>query len=185
MKHPLSRCAPSPALAARGGEGNAPSAAGRPLRGGTGIGRASFNGCGWCAAQWATEMLGIHATSWRTTLQSVLPRSLRMQLLVFLLAAIVLAGAVQGALAYRGALAEADALFDYHMQQTALALRSGLPVDAQGVGTAPAPEDENTELIVQVWTNEGLRIFESAVGANLPQRRWTAAVCAGRGSARP
>ena len=103
------------------------------------------------------------------TLRGLLPRSLRMQLLVFLLAAIVLAGAVQGALAYRGALAEADALFDYHMQQTALALRAGLPVDAQGIGTAPAPEDENHEFIVQVWTHEGLRIFESAVGAALPQ----------------
>ena len=98
-----------------------------------------------------------------------MPRSLRTRLLVFLLAAIVLAGAVQGALAYRGALAEADALFDYHMQQTALALRAGLPVGAQGMGTAPAPEDENHEFIVQVWTNEGLRIFESAVGAALPQ----------------
>ncbi len=98
-----------------------------------------------------------------------LPRSLRMRLLVFLLAAIVLAGAVQGALAYRGALEEADALFDYHMQQTALALRSGLPVDAQGLGPGANPEDENHEFIVQVWTNEGLRIFESAVGAALPQ----------------
>ncbi|WP_298211800.1 ATP-binding protein [Acidovorax sp.] len=103
------------------------------------------------------------------TLRALLPRSLRMRLLVFLLAAIVLAGAVQGALAYRGALAEADVLFDYHMQQTALALRAGLPADAQGIGTAPAPEDENHEFIVQVWTNEGLRIFESAVGAALPQ----------------
>ena len=102
-------------------------------------------------------------------LQGLLPRSLRMRLLVFLLAAIVLAGAVQGALAYRGALAEADALFDYHMQQTALALRSGLPVDAQGLGPGLDPEDENHEFIVQVWTNEGLRIFESAVGAALPQ----------------
>ena len=102
-------------------------------------------------------------------LHGLLPRSLRMRLLAFLLAAIVLAGAVQGALAYRGALAEADALFDYHMQQTALALRSGLPVDAQGLGPGLDPEDENHEFIVQVWTNEGLRIFESAVGANLPQ----------------
>jgi two-component system OmpR family sensor kinase len=102
-------------------------------------------------------------------LQGLLPRSLRMRLLVFLLAAIVLAGAVQGALAYRGALDEADALFDYHMQQTALALRSGLPVDAQGLGPGLDPEDENHEFIVQVWTNEGLRIFESAVGAALPQ----------------
>eukprot|EP01030_Chromulinospumella_sphaerica_P002677 gene2677-2619_t len=103
------------------------------------------------------------------TFQGLLPRSLRMRLLMFLLAAIVLAGAVQGALAYRGALDEADALFDYHMQQTALALRSGLPVDAQGLGPGLDPEDENHEFIVQVWTNEGLRIFESAVGAALPQ----------------
>ena len=102
-------------------------------------------------------------------LRGLLPRSLRMRLLVFLLAAIVLAGAVQGVLAYRSALDEADALFDYHMQQTALALRSGLPVDAQGLGPGRDPEDENHEFIVQVWTNEGLRIFESAVGAALPQ----------------
>lgn len=102
-------------------------------------------------------------------LRGLLPRSLRMRLLLFLLAAIVLAGAVQGALAYRSALDEADALFDYHMQQTALALRSGLPVDAQGLGPGLDPEDENHEFIVQVWTNEGLRIFESAVGAALPQ----------------
>lgn len=101
--------------------------------------------------------------------RSLLPRSLRTRLLIFILAAIVLAGAVQGALAYRGALAEADALFDYHMQQTALALRSGLPVDAQGLGPGLESEDENHEFIVQVWTNEGLRIFESAVGAALPQ----------------
>ena len=103
------------------------------------------------------------------TVQGLLPRSLRMRLLMFLLAAIVLAGAVQAALAYRSALDEADALFDYHMQQTALALRSGLPVDAQGLGPGLDPQDENHEFIVQVWTNEGLRIFESAVGAALPQ----------------
>ena len=102
-------------------------------------------------------------------LRGLLPRSLRMRLLVFLLAAIVLAGAVQGVLAYRSALDEADALFDYHMQQTALALRSGLPVDAQGLGPGLDLDDENHEFIVQVWTNEGLRIFESAVGAALPQ----------------
>ena len=96
-------------------------------------------------------MKNVPTTSWRSALQSMLPRSLRMRLLMFLLAAIVLAGAVQGALAYRGALDEADALFDYHMQQTALALRSGLPVDAQGLGpgldpcllyTSPSPRDQ-------------------------------------------
>ena len=108
-------------------------------------------------------------TSALQSARALLPHSLRTRLLIFILAAIVLAGAVQGALAYRGALAEADTLFDYHMQQTALALRSGLPVDAQGLGPGLDPEDENHEFIVQVWTNEGLRIFESAVGAALPQ----------------
>ncbi|MCZ2406524.1 MAG: sensor histidine kinase N-terminal domain-containing protein, partial [Burkholderiales bacterium] len=98
-----------------------------------------------------------------------LPRSLRVRLLVFLLAAIAVAAAVQGALAYRSALAEADALFDYHMQQTAFALRAGLPPMAPDAGPAPLPEDENHEFIVQIWTQEGLRIFESAVGAALPQ----------------
>lgn len=107
--------------------------------------------------------------SWPTALQSLLPRSLRAQLLIFLLAAILLAGAVQGVLAYRSALDEADALFDYHMQQTALALRAGLPPDARDLGQGLSGEDENHEFIVQVWTNEGLRIFESAVGAALPQ----------------
>ena len=102
-------------------------------------------------------------------LHSLWPRSLRLRLLLFVLAAIVGAGAVQGVFAYRGALAEADALFDYHMQQTALALRSGLPVDAQGAGPGLDAAEENDEFVVQVWTNEGLRIFESAFGAALPQ----------------
>ena len=43
------------------------------------------------------------------------PASLRVRLLVFLLAAIALTAAVQGLLAYRSALVEADALFDYQM----------------------------------------------------------------------
>jgi hypothetical protein len=44
---PLWRCAPSPfsRLAARAGKGDATSAAGRPLRGGSGSDRASGTGC--------------------------------------------------------------------------------------------------------------------------------------------
>ena len=95
--------------------------------------------------------------------------SLRLRLLAFLLAAIALTALVQGLLAYRSALVEADALFDYQMQQTAYALRAGLPSDARASGSV-LPEYRNDELIVQVWTNEGLRIFESAVGAALPQK---------------
>ena len=86
-----------------------------------------------------------------------------------IVAAIALTALLQGFLAYRNALAQADALFDYQMQQTAFALRAGLPVDAKGRPQGTPPEDENNEFIVQVWTNEGLRIFESALGDALPQ----------------
>lgn len=95
--------------------------------------------------------------------------SLRMRLIALMGAAIVLAALVQGALAYRNALEEADSLFDYQMRQTALALRAGLPLEAREATPLLPPKDENHEFIVQVWTNEGLRIFESAFGAALPQ----------------
>lgn len=97
------------------------------------------------------------------------PSSLGARLLLFIGAAIALVALLQGALAYRNALEQTDTLFDYQMQQTAFALRAGLPVDAKGRPQGTPPEDENNEFIVQVWTNEGLRIFESALDAALPQ----------------
>ncbi len=93
--------------------------------------------------------------------------SLRARLLWFLLAAIVLAAGVQALVAYRTVLNEADEIFDYHMQQMALSLRAGLPPSAAvgGIGTG----EQNFEFVVQVWTTEGVRIFESAEEAALPQ----------------
>lgn len=98
-----------------------------------------------------------------------LPGALGTRLLLFIGMAIVLSAMLQGAFAYRNALDQTDQLFDYQMQQTAFALRAGLPVDAQGRTQGAPIEDENKDFIVQVWTNEGLRIFESALGAALPQ----------------
>ena len=93
--------------------------------------------------------------------------SLRARLLWFLLAAIVLAAGVQAAVAYRTVLKEADQLFDYHMQQMALSLRAGLPPSAAvgGLGSG----EQNFDFVVQVWTTDGVRIFESAENAALPQ----------------
>ncbi|NOJ99471.1 two-component sensor histidine kinase, partial [Corallococcus coralloides] len=68
------------------------------------------------------------------------------------------------------ALAEADQIFDYHMQQTAMALRPGVPSMPERAQEAPAQEDESTEFVVQIWSADGLRVFESSVGAALPQR---------------
>lgn len=96
--------------------------------------------------------------------------SLRARLLWFLLAAIVLAAGVQALVAYRTVLKEADEIFDYHMQQMALSLRAGLPPSAAvgGLGGLRGSE-QNFDFVVQVWTAEGVRIFESAEDAALPQ----------------
>ncbi len=94
--------------------------------------------------------------------------SLRTRLLLFLLAAIVLAAGTQAFVAYRTVLKEADGIFDYHMQQMALSLRAGLPPSAAVGGLGAG--DGNFEFVVQVWTASGVRIFESATEAALPQR---------------
>src|SRR5512140_1954820 len=96
------------------------------------------------------------------------PHSLRARLLVYLLASIALVAAVQATVAYRTALAEADAVFDYHMRQTALSLRAGLPFE-------PGPDvaehaDENFDFVVQIWSADGRRLYRSARRAALPER---------------
>lgn len=93
--------------------------------------------------------------------------SLRTRLLGFLLMAIVLAAGVQAAVAYRTVLKEADDIFDYHMQQMALSLRAGLPPSAAIGGLGDG--EQNFDFVVQVWTTQGVRIFESAEDAALPQ----------------
>src|SRR3989344_2583516 len=55
-------------------------------------------------------MKNVPTTSWRSALQSMLPRSLRMRLLVFLLAALLLAGAGPGAPGLPGALGTNEGL---------------------------------------------------------------------------
>jgi two-component system OmpR family sensor kinase len=100
--------------------------------------------------------------------------SLRGRLLWFLLAAITIAAVAQATIAYRTALHDADHIFDYHMQQMALSLRSSAPLTAANTppdtGTAIEPEASNDELVVQVWSPDGVRMFRSVSRALLPQR---------------
>jgi two-component system OmpR family sensor kinase len=84
--------------------------------------------------------------------------------------AIIFAASAQAFIAYRTALAEADVIFDYQLQQMAMSLRPGLPVAVDLGGGASANEEENFDFVVQVWTANGLRVFQSTAHAELPQR---------------
>lgn len=99
--------------------------------------------------------------------------SLRGRLLWFLLAAITLAALAQASIAYNAALDDADQIFDYHMQQMALSLRSSTPLsntEAQNrqerIETGPG----NDDLVVQMWSPDGVQVFHSVSRARLPQR---------------
>jgi two-component system OmpR family sensor kinase len=98
--------------------------------------------------------------------------SLRGRLLWFLLAAITLAALAQATIAYRTALHDADQIFDYHMQQMALSLRSGTPL-SNNEGRARAEADSasgNDDMVVQMWSPDGVQMFHSVSRARLPQR---------------
>jgi two-component system OmpR family sensor kinase len=93
-------------------------------------------------------------------------RSLRANLLAWLLGAVLAVGLVGGYVIYRNALTEANAFFDYHLRETALLLRD----QAYGFRASqglPA-EVPQYDFVVQVWTSTGERIYQSNRGAVLP-----------------
>ncbi|AEG93982.1 ATP-binding protein [Ramlibacter tataouinensis] len=85
------------------------------------------------------------------------PHSLRRRLLGLVLAAILLAALGLGAATYRGALRQADALFDLHLQQMAQALRWGVPLG----GLADGAADDGIEVLIQIWGLDGTLVFRS------------------------
>jgi len=81
--------------------------------------------------------------------------SLRGRLLWFVLVAILLAAVLQAVTAYRGALQQADALFDDHLQQMARSMRSGVPL---GPPLAESGDADDFDLYVQIWGPDGTQI---------------------------
>lgn len=96
--------------------------------------------------------------------------SLRGRLLWFLLAAITLAALAQASIAYNTALSDADQIFDYHMQQMALSLRSGTPLSNTEARERLDEAPGNDDLVVQMWSPDGVQVFHSVSRARLPQR---------------
>ena len=91
--------------------------------------------------------------------------SLRQRLLWLVLVAILLAAVLQAVTAYRGALKQADALFDDHLQQMARSLQSGIP---PGFALSDESGGSGFDLYVQIWGPDGTPIFRSTRSALPP-----------------
>src|SRR4051794_37601929 len=89
--------------------------------------------------------------------------SIRRRLLVTLLLALVFIGLAAGAATFLSARRQANELFDYQLEQIALSLRDR-SFQIQG----DLPPDFKYEFIVQVWDNEGARIYLSRPALSLP-----------------
>jgi two-component system OmpR family sensor kinase len=97
-------------------------------------------------------------------------RSLRIRLILLLGIAIVAATVLQFAATFRVSMQKADTMFDYHMQQMALALQDST-FQQPGWYTSPRTEEiEDFDLVVQIWTDDGVRVYQSRRYRALPQQ---------------
>jgi two-component system OmpR family sensor kinase len=96
-------------------------------------------------------------------------RSLRIRLILLLGVAIVAASAVQFITSFRTAMAQANKLFDYHMQQMALALQDS-PFQQEQWYASPHDNDNAFEFVIQIWTEDGVRVYQSRRYSVLPNQ---------------
>jgi len=93
--------------------------------------------------------------------------SIRLRLLLALLAMLVAAAGLMGAITYRGVLTETEALFDYQLRQMALSLRDQGEIAPEQMN---ALADEQFDFVVQIWSIDGRRIYATREHADLPNR---------------
>ena len=87
-----------------------------------------------------------------------LPPSLRGRLFAFLLALAGVTALAVGGTTYVSVRAEADELFDYHLQQMALSLRDQGRIDADERAALDNPE---FDYVVQIWSVDGAELYSS------------------------
>jgi signal transduction histidine kinase len=93
--------------------------------------------------------------------------SIRVRLLLALLAMLAIVALVMGGVTYRNVLVETEALFDYQLRQMALSLRDQgeIPPDQ-----ASALADEQLDFVVQIWSVDGRSIYATRAHNALPSR---------------
>lgn len=94
-------------------------------------------------------------------------KSLRLRLILLFGIAIVAAAALQFATSFNAAMTEANKLFDYHMQQMALALQDS-NFEQIEQRTLPGITNSNFDFVVQVWSEDGARVYQSRSHRTLP-----------------
>ncbi len=93
--------------------------------------------------------------------------SIRRQLLVGLLAVVVIVGLVAAWGVYQRAYDELSELLDYQLRQMALSLRDQSFVPFAG---GPSGFDESFDFAIQVWSEDGIRLYFSRPHSGLPNR---------------
>ena len=96
-------------------------------------------------------------------------RSLRIRLLLLFGVAIAAAAAVQFATSFRAAMQEANKLFDYHMEQMALALQDSAYQQAEWYKPTKA-DTSGFDFVIQIWTDDGVRVYQSRTYRVLPEQ---------------
>jgi len=94
-------------------------------------------------------------------------RSIRRQLLVWLLAGVLIAGVAAAFALYSQARREIDELFDYQLRQLAVSLRDR-PFDRFEVPAGQLAFE--FDFVIQVWSPNGMRLYISHPGATPPGR---------------
>lgn len=96
-------------------------------------------------------------------------RSLRVRLILLLGVAIMAAAALQIASSFQAAMRQANRLFDYHMQQMALALQDS-PFEQVEWENLRGSDDSGFEFVIQVWSDSGVRVYQSRSYRLLPEK---------------
>lgn len=92
--------------------------------------------------------------------------TLRLRLIIGLSILIAIVAVIQGVTAYQAALREADGVFDYYLQQMATSLEGGVSQSPQAKLQVPAAG--SVDFIVQIWSEDGTKVYQSRAIATLP-----------------
>lgn len=96
--------------------------------------------------------------------------SIRRRLLLWLLCGVAAAVALGALSTYRVAREEANVLFDYQLQQTALSLRDHALASGAIASSAGPDGPDGLEVLVQIWSMQGVRLYLSHPRSRMPEQ---------------